>query len=252
MDTLFYEGFFARDSLLWADSLFFRDCHEVSATSEVPVPLMPETLHRNDIVSVTLLVSFLLLVLLWRRHSLRFCNQEELEISSGEGLRVVLALVTSLLVGLLSLVFFQMGESFGAAPLPTPVLFVLCTVGTFLLFVAKQWLYGFVHTVFFTPSQCRQWLEGFTVILTVECLLLFPLALSAVYFDLTPENIVYGLAGMLLFVKTWLLVQCFSTFFGKIYGSLHLFVYFCALEALPLLILGTTLVILTQHLTSLF
>ena len=67
-------------------------------------------------------------------------------------------------------------------------------------------------------------------------LALLPVFLLAVYFDISSQ-LSFGMMGILLvFAKIALFWKCFSNFFEKIYGVLHLILYFCALEILPDLI----------------
>ena len=98
----------------------------------------------------------------------------------------------------------------------------------------KQSAYIFVNWIFFDKGKRDRWIKAYSFLLSLEGILLFPLALTMVFFNLSIHDtaiclfILVGLIKVLLFYKT------FNIFFSKIYGFLHLIVYFCALEILPL------------------
>ena len=120
------------------------------------------------------------------------------------------------------------------------------------MLIVKQRLYHFVHAIFFTTAERRRWYESYSLLFIIESLVLFPLALLSVYFDLAPEKVSISLAILLLFVKILLFFKSFSVFFGKLKGCLHLILYFCALEAIPLLIAVGILIELTRLFITIF
>ena len=241
-DTLFYENFFAQDSLLRNDSLLFRDRrHEVCSTPTPATQLMPGSVQRNDFITASLFFSFLLLTFAVRAKA-----------RSYEVMLALLALCTSLLTGVVTYAFAYASWDISSPTLPAIVLPALYVAATMAVLLLKQRLYHVVHSTFFTPARRLLWRRSYARLFLLQTTLLFPLALATVYLHLTPENIAYGAAGVLLFVKTWLLKDSFSRFFDKIHGLLHLFVYFCALEALPLLLLGSALATITLQLTAFF
>ena len=64
--------------------------------------------------------------------------------------------------------------------------------------------------------------------------LLFPLALITVFFNLPTYSVILCLCLLLGFIRLLLFYKTFCIFFPKFHGFLHLIVYFCALEMLPL------------------
>lgn len=239
-DTLFYENFFAPDSLLRHDSLLFRDLrHEACSSPTSAAQLMPDSMQRNDFITASLFCSFLLLTCAVRAKA-----------KSYEFMLALLALCASLLTGVLAYAFAHASWDLFSPTLPAMLLPTLYVAATMTVLLLKQRLYHFVHSTFFTPAQRLLWRRNYARLFLLQTALLFPLALATVYLHLTPEIIAFGTAGVLLFVKTWLLIASFSTFFDKLHGLLHLFVYFCALEALPLLLLGSALATITLQLTA--
>ena len=55
--------------------------------------------------------------------------------------------------------------------------------------------------------------------------------------------------GIIIFAKIALFCKCFTNFFGKIHGLVHLILYFCALEILPDLMAWKGIEIVSNNLT---
>ena len=263
MDTLYYKGFFARDTLLAADTLLFRQ-GPASATETVGYALMPmpQALRRNDIVTGMLLVGFAMLLLMLRakKPTLRTRitefiypsqtkNPEDTPpyISTTQGSTMV-AMITSLLVGLLFFCYVQTAHNISIMPVSAIELLAIY-VGTAMAVIAvKTMAYKFVNAVFFTKAQRTTWNTSYALINTLQCTMLFPITLMAVYFDLSVKNTVIALLIVLLFVKIPLLFKAYTTFFVKSYGAVHIFLYFCTLEAVPLIVLWSLMTQTTIHL----
>lgn len=267
MDTLFYKEFFARDTLLWQDSLLFRDRRqEVVTKSVAKSELLPDTLQRNDAASGILMATllFLLVILHFSAKSLSVrCSKlffksnlsaESTEAETAEARRVHICftLQTALLLALLFYYYAQESWHLELMTLPAFHLLSIYAVICLILIIAKQYLTSLVNSIFFTRQQCRRWTESFMTIFAIQSLALFPLTLVAIYFDLPVKIVFQALLIVLLFVKSLTLFKSFAIFFRHFHGVLHLFVYFCALEALPIAVGWATLVAVTQELTTYF
>ena len=111
---------------------------------------------------------------------------------------------------------------------------VLCMV----LYLMLKWgAYNIVNWVFFQKVRNILWIKSYFYLLVWLGLLLLPVVLLFVYFDLSSQTAFYLVASIIIFAKIALFWKCFSNFFGKIYGLFHLILYFCALEILPDLVL---------------
>ena len=107
-------------------------------------------------------------------------------------------------------------------------------VGEVIVLLLLKWiLYQIVNWTFFQKVRNLLWLRAYFHLLAGIGLLLLPVFLLAVYFDLSLKVSFVFIAFLLVFAKTVLFWKCFSNFFGKFYGSFHLILYFCALEILP-------------------
>jgi len=104
-------------------------------------------------------------------------------------------------------------------------------------FLMKRLLTNFVNWIFFKPEKIFTWQRAYTLLLSAEAMLFFLLALVAVYLPIPPEMLSIMTVALIVFVKLLLLFKTFQIFFPKMYGTLHLFVYFCTLELMPLLVM---------------
>ena len=266
-DTLFYKEFFARDSLLWQDSLLFRDRRQETALTSQPTgELLPDTIQRNDAASGLLMATLLLLLVIlhFSANSLRgrcsklfftsnlTTDSTEAEIAEAQRIHICLTFQTALLTALLFYFYAQNRWNLELLTLPTLQLLGIYVVICLLMILAKQGLTLLVNTIFFTHHQCHRWTENAMTIFAIQSLALFPLTLVAIYFDLPVKIVIQALLIVLLFVKLLTLVKSFTIFFRHLHGVLHLFVYFCALEALPIAVGWATLVAITQELTTYF
>ncbi len=255
------------DSLLVRDSLLFRQATSYGSQGVgMDAQLLPSALFRNDGVNVALLSCFLLTLLflaysrqqLSKRVKAFFMPQTPATSAShydGDTFELVHFLLGCQLSLICALLFYSYGcEHLSVSIISlSPLILLTIYAGVIMAaLVVKQRLYHLVHATFFDMVQRRRWYESFSLLFIFESLILFPLALLSVYFDLAPEKVSIILAAVLLFVKILLFFKAFSVFFGKFKGCLHLFLYFCALEVLPLLLTWAVLVELTRLITTIF
>lgn len=267
MLPLFYENFFERDSLLRNDSLLFHAPGDfLTGQWGMPAEPMPEVLYRNNSVVIFLLLClllFLAMVLVQRTSigeqvsAFLFPQPRQSHLSlaverwSKSVTRMISVVMFSLLAGILYYVYVHRSGSVQSIfSLSTWTLLGIYSGVCCVLLLFRQWMYFFVNSVFFEREQRRLWREDYAFLFSLEVILFLLLAVLVVYFDLPLKKCIWGALIVLLFVKILVLAKDFTYFFKKIYGVLHLFVYFCALEAAPLLVLWTTLDRITQYLTT--
>lgn len=264
---LLYLGNEHIDSLLAADSMLFRGNagYRGSGAGMQAQPL-PPALFRNDGVSIALLSCFLLTLLYLassrRRLSERiktFFRPKQSTTTSSiaepetyEWVHLLLGCQLSIIGALLFYSYAREQLSVDLINLTPLTLLGIYSAVFMTMLIVKQRLYHFVHAIFFTTAERRRWYESYSLLFIIESLVLFPLALLSVYFDLAPEKVSISLAILLLFVKILLFFKSFSVFFGKLKGCLHLILYFCALEAIPLLIAVGILIELTRLFITIF
>lgn len=121
--------------------------------------------------------------------------------------------------------------------LPHTVVLGVC-IGTFAIYNIVRWtLYSFVNWTFFSPANRHNWKDGFSLLFTIESLLLLPIIIAAINlgWDIKTASIIILAAYISL--RFLLLYHSFRIFFPKTYGVVHLFAYLCTLESIPLAIL---------------
>ena len=97
--------------------------------------------------------------------------------------------------------------------------------------------YSVVNNIFFGSKKSLQWNKTFLLLVAVEGLLMFPIVMVLVYFGLEVVDMAFFflfvlfLNKMLVFYKEW------GIFFKQNPFGLQFFLYFCALEIVPLLAL---------------
>lgn len=160
----------------------------------------------------------------------------------------------SILVGLtlltLSLQIFSLNQSViyhfitPEQPYITLLLNVSIVIGYYLF---KKIFYHFTNWIFFDKTRNKRWKETYSFVCTIEGILLFPLLLLTIYFDLDSFQALIYLGIIILLTKIVLIYETYIIFFPKIHGILHLIVYFCALEITPLLILCRVLAFINNN-----
>lgn len=112
-------------------------------------------------------------------------------------------------------------------------------------------LFHQVNRILFEREARRTWMDGLLLITIGQGLLLLPVTLLVVYFDLSYTYqralviLICAIGEMLLFYKT------FITFFKYRAGIVHNILYLCALEFIPLLILWRAIIWANTWLTTL-
>ena len=122
------------------------------------------------------------------------------------------------------------------------ILLGMDTAICFAYFVIKIAAYKMVNWVFFDRVQNRKWLDSYLLMVTLLGLSLFALALLVVYFDLSFRPL--GITVVLLVgtFKLLQLIKCRQIFFVYQFSGIHLMLYFCTLELIPVLLLWRALV----------
>lgn len=117
-------------------------------------------------------------------------------------------------------------------------------IGCVICFMVFKWfMYSFVNWIFFNKTRSTIWIDSYFNVIIGAGFLLFPIVLLIVYFDLSPQLAPYFIGFVIIIAKILLFYKCISNFFNKVYGILHLILYFCALEILPDLILWKGIVL---------
>ena len=171
-----------------------------------------------------------------KRHDTIFDTQDEKALHGGS----ILVLQTTVCMGLLAFGFL---DDFYPQRLhaDSPYVLLGCDIGVCIVWMAlRLGLFHLVNSILFEREACRAWMSGMWLIVMASGLLLLPLTLLAAYFDLSLSSqqsvlvLIGGVSEILLIYKSYI------TFFRHRGGSLHLILYLCTLEIIPLLLLWRT------------
>lgn len=234
-------GFFQNDSLLHTEA-HTRDFGFMGLRTNY-------SMRGDGFVSCFLLVSFLIYSYIAYRIIPRLStltkdflfpsrnNTEGKEQKVSPASLLLIAVALSLIGGLAALAFILEGGDILSTSVQPYLVVGLSAAAILLAFIVRAALYFFVNWVFFDKQNRAVWRRAMLYLLNTEYLLLFPVALIVVYTQIEFQIASYVTLFVLVLAKMLLFYKTFQIFFRKLYGILHLFVYFCTLEIMPLLIM---------------
>lgn len=152
-----------------------------------------------------------------------------------------LVLQTALTAGIFFYLYsrFTLGNDYSLMPQIEVIGIFTAIFAAYFLF---KWIaYKVVNWVFFNMKKNEQWSKTWLFLNAAEGLLLFPLLLLQVYFKLPLSAAVICALIVVVLVKLLSLYKCYTIFFRHGRGFVQNFLYFCALEVMPLLVLVSIL-----------
>lgn len=249
-------------SLVQPDSIYRPEC--VSYRHGVAGDPVPYTIAGDSLITSILLACFIFAAVaisasgnfLQRQLKSFFRVQREgttvITETSGEmRFQFFLVAQTCLLAAIIVFFFSQSrgGESFAIAHYQIIGLFT-GEIAAYLLL--KALLYQVVNWVFFDKKKNEQWMKSYLFLICTEGILFFPAVLLLSYFGLPiTETAIYAfivviLAKLLSFYKAYII------FFKRTVSIVQSFLYFCALEIMPLGILMGVLAMTDNYIKQIF
>lgn len=119
-------------------------------------------------------------------------------------------------------------------------------------FVVKFLLYSIVDWVFFDRKKNIQWMKSFLFIISTEGILLFPIVLLFAFFHISVSSAVIYTLFVVLAAKILSFYKTYIIFFAKEAAILQSFLYFCALELMPLGMLYGIMTAASGYLKTIF
>ena len=107
-------------------------------------------------------------------------------------------------------------------------------------------------SVFFGGKKSIQWGQAFLYVTALEGVLLLPLIVALVYFNILVKNAIYYCVAVLFLNKMLTFYKSYRIFFKQNGRYLENILYFCALEITPLLALGGLWMIMVNKLKVIF
>lgn len=233
----------------------FEFTAEMAPLRGIPGDGLPYRFKEDSLVTVILLLSFFLMTWVFTR-SRQYLSAQVTEYFSNRNRhdssadsqhhelngKVLMIFQTCFIAGL---VFFDLTQNVQKEVFlqVDPYKILTCTTGIcFVYYLLKIIMYRFVNSVFFERQQCSTWNETYLLHILLTGLIMLPLVLLIVYFDLTFMRLMTLFIGVIAIAKVLLLYKCHRIFFNYTLGWVHLFLYFCTLEIVPLLILVRVMV----------
>ena len=109
-------------------------------------------------------------------------------------------------------------------------------------------LYNLLGWIFLDRAKTSIWLESYSTLIYYLGFALFPLIMVVVYFDQEAAIIIVFSLIFVSITKILMIYKWIKLFCENFYGCLLLFVYFCALEMLPCVLLYNGMLQLTDYL----
>lgn len=250
---LYYtESFFSTDSMFHP---------EVAGRSQgVSGDPVPYTVAGDSWVSSVLILCFILASLAISRSRQLIAQQVKRFFPTGSSEKLTLnetseefryqlffVVVTCLMLGI---GYFLYSQGSGPATYVLPEYWVMgiCVAIVMAYFLLKFSLFAIVNSVFFDRRDNEQWLKSYLFLVALEGALLFPVIMLVAYFSLPMRIAGVCVAFILIFIKILSIYKCKTIFFKKTGVFLQIFLYFCALEVIPLLALAGSLSMVSQYL----
>lgn len=236
------EGFFSNDTLFHPELPGGR-----YGVAGDPVPY---NVRGDNVITLLLLALFVFSVIAFSNSRMFIVRQtrsffyshktdsmEVTETAVELRFQFVLAFMTCLLYSLF-FYFHTIAKVGSAFVLPSEYYLIFVFLALFIVyFLLKTVAYSAVNNVFFDRRRNKEWLQTLLFITAMEGVLLFPAVMLQTYFELSLENVETYFIIVLIIVKILTFYKCFVIFFrGKVL-YVQIFLYFCALEIVPMLAL---------------
>ncbi len=221
---------------------------------------VPYAIQNDDIITGLLIVCFLFLSFVFSRISEFLVHQTKNFFYSSKGdhtltetgnevkVQLVFMTATCLLLGIL-FYYFTINNATDTFSLESEHVLLFIYAGVFMVYIlGKAILYSVVNNVFFDKKKNEQFLKSSLFITSLETILLYPLVLLLAYFHFSTLNAVIYFIFILFFTKILTFYKTYIIFFKQKRFFLQIILYFCALEIIPLSVLWTGLLVITNSL----
>ena len=213
-----------------------------------PIPYQMKT---DDIVTIVLLFCMLLATIAltmigkpWGRKLAQlplfnFRQNDLMVTETPGGIQPFLLIQMGLSVCLLLLdITIRMNQPLVELPLPSSSMLAIYMVLAILFLLFRWLLYRFVLWMFVPPAHIPFIMEAWTNSVCVEGMFLLPLLVIDIYYNVQFVLFVIVLFVVSIIPRIWLFYWQKKLFSLNFYGSLLIFLYFCALEIFPVVFIA--------------
>ena len=155
--------------------------------------------------------------------------------------RLIAVCLLSLTAAMVTFTYTQYEVEYYSFPETPYILFAAFFLLWIVYFLMKRMMSSFVNWIFFRKEKIFTMHRAYTFLYVVEAMLSLVFAMAVVYLPIPHDKIMILAFAVIIFVKILLLFKTYQIFFPKMYGTLHLIVYFCTLELMPLLVIQQVL-----------
>ena len=247
-----------KESFFSGDSLFHPELP--GGRQGVEGDPIPYTLAGDDLLT-SLMLSCFMLTMIALTYSRRFIVRQAKnffyvpnehttvvsETASELRFQMLLVLQTCLLFSLLYFFYIRAHVASTFTVEPYQVIGIYGGIIA-VYFLIKVIAYGITDWVFFDRRSNGWWMKAFLFLTSTEGVLLYPGVVLQVYFNTSLDSIVGYAIGIILLFKLLSFYKSYIIFFRRKARFLQIFLYFCALEMLPLFSLWSVLTTATSYL----
>ena len=236
------ENFFSNDSL-YHEELSAQEYYGMAGD---PIPYS----YANDhLVTSLLIIGFLLIAFTFSRMSNFIVGQAKnfirpsknsLSLSETSGEIYMQIILTGLTCIVYALLYYLYATEFLASTYVTSSEYALLGIflGVFVVYYLLRFgLYTMVNNLFFDSDRNKKFLTSLLYISSLEGLLLYPALALLAFMHLPAQNAIWYCFIVLILVKIMTFYKSFTIFFKQNDLFLQIFLYFCALEMVPLMTL---------------
>ena len=236
------ENFFSNDSL-YHEELSAQEYYGMAGD---PIPYS----YANDhLVTSLLIIGFLLIAFTFSRMSNFIVGQAKnfirpsknsLSLSETSGEIYMQIILTGLTCIVYALLYYLYATEFLASTYVTSSEYALLGIflGVFVVYYLLRFgLYTMVNNLFFDSDRNKKFLTSLLYISSLEGLLLYPALALLAFMHLPAQNAIWYCIFVLILVKILTFYKSFTIFFKQNDLFLQIFLYFCALEMVPLMTL---------------
>lgn len=246
------ESFFSKDTLLHPELQGGRQ-----GVAGTPIPY---AIAHDNLITSLLLGCFIIAMFTMARtrafitrqiKSFYYISHEQanqLTETSGEvWFLLFMGLQTCLLFAIIYINYVRerMGDTFIIEQYQMVGMFTFIVATYFLIRSILYWLTGWV---FFSKKKNVQWQRSSLFLISAEGMLLFPIVILLTYFNITMKSVMIYAFFIVIFIKILSFYKLYVIFFKRKGIFLQIFLYFCALEIVPLFVIGGLLLIINNYL----
>lgn len=113
----------------------------------------------------------------------------------------------------------------------------LSSVAFFVLLYLRALVYSIVNWVFFEGNSRHRWNVGYFLLASLSSYVFYTIAVASVFFHLEIKSVTLCVLFVYVLYEILHLYKLFVNFKFKSYGALLIFLYFCSVEMLPLMLI---------------